>query len=90
MHARKTRTRPERVLFRLVSNAYPDAEQERRFGRYVVDVYVPSLHLAFEADGDYWHRGRSAKDAARDLALRERFNLPVARLSERELVALRW
>lgn len=30
-------------------------EPERRFGIYSVDVYVPSLMLAIECDGTYWH-----------------------------------
>lgn len=85
---RRKRTGIEQVLFKLVRRAYPDAEQERRFGRCVVDVYVPSLHLAFEADGAYWHRDE-ARDVKRDASLMERFGLPVARLTERELKAMK-
>ena len=90
MLRRHTRTKPERTLFALVRGAYADAEQERRFGRHVVDVYVPQLHMAFEADGTYWHRDSKAKDAARDATLRERYDLTVVRLSERELSKMRF
>lgn len=85
---RSIRTMPEKALYALVAGAYPDAVQEQRFGRWVVDVYVPSVHMAFEADGDYWHRNSGAKDSARDAALRERFALPVVRFTEHELMSM--
>jgi very-short-patch-repair endonuclease len=43
-------------------------------------------HLAFEADGEYWHD--SEKDAVRDKELFERFTLPVVRFKEKELWAI--
>jgi len=82
---RKKRTKPERILFYFVQNAYPDAVQEHRFGRYVVDVYVPSIHVAFEADGAYWHRNHQTRDAERDATLMAVFALPVVRFAEGEL-----
>ena len=57
---------------------------QKAFGRYNVDAYLPPpYHLAFEADGEYWHDPK--KDAIRDTQLLSKFQLPVVRLSEREL-----
>lgn len=69
-------------LSRLLTE-YPDLITQKRFGRYRVDAYVPSLHLAFEADGARWHD--PARDEIRDAWLMERYSLAVARLSERDL-----
>lgn len=68
-------------------------EIERRFGRALVDCYLPDYHLAFEADGTYWHRAElQARDRARDERLWERFRLPVVRLTQAELeeVTAQW
>jgi len=58
-----------------------------RFGRYVVDLYDPILHLAYEADGWYWHNlpGSEEKDLKRDMNLLSQFDLPVIRYSEEEI-----
>lgn len=45
----------ERRLFEVVAGAFPDAVLHHKIGRYVVDVYVPSARLAFEADGCLFH-----------------------------------
>ena len=60
---------------------------EQRFGVYSVDVYLPEYHLAFEADGDYWHNisGIHARDENRDAYLLRKFELPVIRLWEHEI-----
>jgi len=67
---------------------FPEVELEKVFGRYRVDAYLPPpYHLAFEADGSYWHSlpGRQEFDAERDVYLLEHFNLPVVRLTEEEI-----
>ena len=62
---------------------------EQRFGRYSIDCYVPApYHLAFEADGEYWHNRHSLSGydyAARDTYLLKTFNLPTIRFTEREI-----
>lgn len=48
----------ETVLFDWVKERYPEAEQGRRDllrGRTEVDIYLPSLNLAIEFNGAYWH-----------------------------------
>jgi hypothetical protein len=60
----------------------------KHFGRYSVDAYVPKpWHLAFEADGDYWHNlpGIKERDQKKDKYLLEKYNLPVIRFSESDL-----
>ena len=67
---------------------FPEVQANVRFGIYEVDAYLPPpYHLAFEADGDYWHRlpGRAETDAIRDTYLLKYHGLPVIRLTESEL-----
>lgn len=79
-------SQPEEFLLELLAE-FPEVVREQRFGRYRVDAYVPSRHLAFEADGDYWHSSleRKAYDQARDRSLLSEFDLVVIRLTETEL-----
>lgn len=70
-----------------------DLQWEVPFGRYRVDLYSPSLHLAFEADGAAWHenhpfRDQLTRDRWRDAALLEQFDLPVTRFGEAEIQEL--
>ncbi|KKM22554.1 hypothetical protein LCGC14_1624190 [marine sediment metagenome] len=81
-------TRIERVLREVLLSEFPEVVEQKRFGRYVVDAYLPPpYHLAFEANGQYRHNrsGYKERNAARDLELMENFNLPVVRLGEFEL-----
>ena len=81
---RDKRTGLELTLRSLLTE-FPEVEEQKQFGRYCVDVYLPlPYHLAFEADGAYWHQNPE-KDAARDRWLLRKFDLPVVRLSEQEL-----
>ena len=55
-------------------------------GSYFVDVYIPSLNLVVECDGEYWHSlpDRIEKDKRENLFLKENgYNL--VRLSESEI-----
>lgn len=70
---------------------FPEVVAEKQFGRFRVDAYLPPpYHLAFEADGSYWHNlpGRKEKDIARDAWLLEHFNLPVVRVLQEGLDAV--
>jgi len=67
---------------------FPEVRANVRFGRYEVDAYLPPpYHLAFEADGTYWHNRPGDREAneRRDAELLLEFNLPVVRLTEEEL-----
>lgn len=55
-------------------------------GKFLVDAYIPSLHLVIEADGDYWHSldGVKKRDKAKNAYLTKcGFNL--LRLTETEI-----
>ena len=69
---------------------FPEVIAEKRFGRFYIDAYIPHpYHLAFEADGKYWHRLHEKENPGfyqrRDIELLSRYNLPVIRLSENEI-----
>lgn len=86
-------TEPERVLCEVLLAEFPHVIPQRRFGRYRVDAYLPfPYHLAFEADGEYWHarveKARPDYYKNRDAYLLVRFGLPVVRIGEAELRAL--
>lgn len=58
---------------------------EISFGAARVDLYEPTRHLAFEADGHFWHQQRCDADAARDRRLLACYGLPVIRFTEDEI-----
>lgn len=82
------RTSIEVILVDLLLSEFPMVIQQRKFGSYVVDAYLPCpYHLAIEADGSYWHNkpGAVRHDRERDEYLLKKFNLIVVRLGEKEL-----
>lgn len=82
------RTDLEDILLHIVLANFDKVISEKRFGKYRVDAYLPQpYHIAFEADGEYWHTrpGAIAKDKSRDFYLLKRFKLPVVRFSQKEL-----
>jgi hypothetical protein len=50
---------------------------------YWLDLFIPSLLLDIEADGEIWHRffDMKARDRRRDSILRKRYGIKVVRLS---------
>lgn len=85
---RKGPNKIEKTLRRLVKELHPGeaTEAEYRIGRFSVDVYVPSLKLAYEADGEYWHGlpGVAEKDARRDAYMLEQ-GIQTIRYTEKQL-----
>ncbi len=65
---------------------------EVRFGRFTVDLYDRVHHIAYEADGKYWHdkneAARPGYHANRDAYLLERFGLSVVHFTESEIHAV--
>ena len=59
-------SKPEKIIFDLVHNKYPDALERVRGllpnKRFELDIYIPSLKKAIEFDGDYWHANYKAVD----------------------------
>jgi very-short-patch-repair endonuclease len=65
-------TASERLLFQALRAAFPGVAFRRQVllcGRFIADLYVPSLRLVIEVDGGYHARTRRA-DERRDRALR--------------------
>lgn len=52
----KSPSRPQRELFRLVQQLYPDAVLNYASLNYSIDIAVSRLNLAIEYDGSYWHQ----------------------------------
>lgn len=63
-------------------------EEQKPFGYYTADFYIPSQNLVIECDGDYWHSlpGRSGHDRRKDTFLRNR-GYRVVRLTETDINA---
>lgn len=59
---------------------------EERFHPYTVDFLLAEEWIAFEIDGEYWHKDSKEKDKLRDKYLYERYNLPVVRLTQQEIL----
>lgn len=68
-------------------------EPEVRFGRFTVDLYDRENHVAYEADGTYWHQRNESKypgyHQKRDEYLAERFGLTIRHYTEHDIAALR-
>ena len=86
----------ENFLVDVILAEFPEVigPSKQRFGHYTVDAYLPPpYHLAFEADGDYWHalyeKRDPGHDARRDAYLLREFGLPTVRITESEINALR-
>ena len=77
-----TNTVPHRQLVALLEWLGFTVEEEKGFHPYHVDVYVPELHVAFEADGP---QHRKKPDQRRDERLLGIYRLPVYRLTALKL-----
>jgi len=76
----------ELVLRGLLQTAGFEFEEQVRFGRYVVDAWVPSHGLVFEADCSFWyHHQDKEREARRDAYLVDRGVVAVVHLTEDDL-----
>lgn len=84
---RSSCTNIHKKLYNFLSNAGFYVKWEVPFGRASVDCYLPDYHIAFEADGSYWHNrpGEKEKDRIRDDKLLREFDLPVVRFWDYEI-----
>lgn len=80
-------TRPHRILIRICESLGLAWEDEVKFGRYSLDVYIPKLKLCIECDGVYWHslEGVPEKDKKRDKYLYEKYGIRTLRITDEEL-----
>jgi very-short-patch-repair endonuclease len=77
-----TLTGPHLELLNILGNLELDYIEEKRFHPYVVDAYIPDLHVAFEADGP---QHSIPRDEKRDTYLASTYALPVIRLETVDL-----
>ena len=68
----------------LLESAELEYEAQVRFGRYVVDFWVPSHGLVFEADGIFWHQDKE-REVLRDSYLQKRGIIEVVHLDDEDL-----
>ncbi len=61
-------------------------EFQYQVSRYAIDFYLPDRAIAIEADGEYWHTGREARDARKDAFLASK-GITTIRIAEREIKA---
>ena len=57
---------PELAIFFYLSKIYPDTIHRHRIQNIEFDVFVPSLNLAIEYDGYYYHKDRLEKENQKD------------------------
>jgi len=79
---------PHKEALKILESLGLECEIEKLFDPYSIDIYIPSLNLAVEIDGRYWHRNRQSRDRARDAYLKSHFGLQTIRVWEDELEKL--
>lgn len=64
---------PEQLMFRAISQYYPDAINRYRINKDELDVYIPSIKTGFEYDGQRYHNEKKLpKDVAKTRRIIER------------------
>jgi hypothetical protein len=56
----------EKECYNIVTQLYPDAEHQRVIGYAAYDIFIPSINLAIEFDGTYWHGPMSPQYSKQD------------------------
>ena len=76
----------EYALQMLLEDAGLDYKAQQRFGKYVVDMYVETHNLAFEADGQFWfHHQDRERETRRDEYLLDRGPVAIIHLTDDDL-----
>lgn len=61
---------PEQLIFRAIKNVFPDSINRHRIDNDEIDVYIPSLMIGFEYDGERFHNiDKLSKDIAKSKRL---------------------
>ena len=55
-------SQPELRIYTELKYIFPDTEHKHILQKREFDVFIPSLKLAIEFDGSYWHRNADSKD----------------------------
>jgi len=85
----KNLTVAQQTAYEKIKILYPDAELEWIFYPYIVDIYIPSIHVAIEIDGAS-HKNKKDYDKRRDKVLRSKYRLKVYRFKNREVFTERF
>lgn len=83
-------TKPAKVMAEFLENSGLQVKIEEKFGKYSVDIYLPEYHLGIEIDGEYWHNlpGAKESDIIRENNLFNKYNLSIARYTDKEIEAM--
>ena len=79
---RKQDTKEQLTVASWVKEAGLGIILEEDFPPYIVDIYIPDLHLGIELDGPFHMK---KKDRNRDEYLRVEYNLPIWRFTNKEI-----
>ncbi len=60
---------------------FPDTKLRERINKVECDIYIPSLRVGIEYDGEYWHRNKHEKDLSKNIAL-EKNDIKLIRVRE--------
>ena len=57
---------PEQVLYFYLRKLYPEIKNQYKEFGFELDLYIPSIKMAFEYDGEFWHRDKYEADNKKD------------------------
>lgn len=64
-HQKTTMTNIHKKVIRFLEDRKINIDIEKEFSPYSVDIYIPSLNVAVECDGNKWHGGKNGCDRDR-------------------------
>lgn len=71
-------------IYTEVKSLFTDSEIRKKFGKYELDLYIPSLKLGIEFDGKFFHEKRLEQDVNKN-NLFKRKGIAIGRIRERGL-----
>ena len=78
----------EQAIFYYIKKFFPDALNKHHFiinsKKIEVDIYIPSIRVAVEYDGSYWHKSKIKFDEEKNRILNSK-NISVIRIREKVL-----
>ena len=76
----------EQTLYYYLKKVFPDAENRHRVGRFEFDIFLPSINMAIEYDGAFYHTGEEAmaREARKNAFCKEQ-GIELVRLREKPL-----
>ena len=74
-------------IFTELQALFQEVESRHRIDGLEVDVYLPSLSIAIEYDGKYWHENKEVKDRAKQAVIEEK-GITLVRVREAPLSPL--